>query len=95
MAKTWYKLTPKGKKVAKKLAKIKELIEEFGEDFESDNVNTENIKEQVEKSDLLYIHEQILDGEFCDMDACIQKRQIKCYELERQGYIKETYIKQY
>lgn len=93
MAKTWYKLTPKGKKIAKKLAKIKEIVEESGEDFENDNVNTENIKEQIGKSDLLYIHEECLDGEFCDMDTDIQKRQIDCFHLEQQGLIKETYSK--
>jgi hypothetical protein len=93
MAKTFYKLTPKGKKIAKKLSKIKELIEESEDEFERDNVNTENIKEQLAKSDLLYIYEECLDGEFCDMDTDIQKRQVKCYQLWQDGLIKETWTK--
>ncbi len=93
MAKTWYKLTSKGKKIANKLQSIKQIVESNEDDFESDNVNTENIKEQIEKSDLLYILENSPDGEFCDMDVDIQKRQIKCYQLEQLGLIKETYTK--
>lgn len=90
MAKTFYKLTPKANKIARKLDKIATLIEDNADEIEGLDINTINLKSELDKSDVLYLFQQYGNQEFCDGDFH-KDRTIHFYRLEQDGYLKETY----
>lgn len=90
MAKTFYKLTPKAKKIARKMDKFAQLVEDEADDVENVlDINTANLKQLFDGSDVLYLFQQYGDMEFCDRDFH-KDRNINYYKLEQNGLLKET-----
>jgi len=86
MAKTFYKLTPKAKKVARKLDKIFNQLSKIEEEVDINII----IGFRGRKEDIFYLFQEFGDMEFCDMDN-FKGRNIDFYGLKQQGLIKETY----
>lgn len=91
MAKTFYKLTPKAKKVARKLDKIFNQLSKIEEEVDEVlNFDITILNDKLRKEDIFYLFQEFGDMEFCDMDN-FKGRNIDFYGLEQQGLIKETY----
>lgn len=93
MAKTFYKLTPKAKKVARKLDKVYQQISKLEDEADEVlNIDLTIIKDKLIKEDIFYLYQEFEDMEFCDRDY-FKDRNIDFFGLEKQGLIKETYSK--
>ena len=93
MAKTFYKLTPKAKKVARKLDKVYQQLSKLEDEADEVlNIDLTIIQDKLRKEDIFYLFQEFEDMEFCDMDN-FKGRSIDFYGLEKQGLLKETYRK--
>ncbi len=93
MAKTFYKLTPKAKKVARKLDKVYQQLSKLEDEADEVlNIDLTIIQDKLRKEDIFYLFQEFEDMEFCDMDN-FKGRNIDFYGLEKQGLLKETYRK--
>lgn len=91
MAKTFYKLTPKAKKVARKLDKIYQQLSNLADEADEVlNIDLDVLKDNLRKQDIFYLYQEFEDMEFCDMDY-FKGMTINFFELEQQGLIKETF----
>lgn len=91
MIQTFYKLTPIAKKIARKMDKFAQFVEDEADDIENVlDINTANIKQLFDTSDILYLFQQYGNMEFSDRDFH-KDRTINFYNLEQKGLLKETY----